>query len=406
MKRLVALIGWLSLSIWLFNTTTALCAGGKRPQLQLKLVKEITLEKPMVAGISFPNDIWKALGINYDGLLKGKGLKIFVNTGNGVIFLNFDGKAVYKKEFGADEKVTISDDGKYLLVSNWKTFDARMENKDGKVIWRLNDNRFCMSRGVLLTPDGRTILLPIDYDRPSRPKNRLQFFDKAGNLVTEGDLDASMFESGHHLMASLSPDGDYLAILGSFYKGKCLFFYDTRSGKELWRHYFPGSATVSQVKVARNGKYSIAGVSPKSSWNAFALYFFDKEGNIIQKHRVGGNPFYIKISGDDSVLTTLSRDEIHLFDVENQKLIWKYHHHRAWKHNAFQSIALSYDGGMTVASLYGKNRTGYLYAFDKEGNLVATKQTPFLGVSLALTPDARRVIIGREENKVLVYELK
>lgn len=410
MRRIFVLIGWLALSVWVFRGTTVLCGAGGKSQIQLKLVKEITLEKPMVHGISFPNDIYKALGINYDGLLKGEELKIFVSTGNGVLFLNSEGKVVFKKEFGVYTKVIISDDGKYLLVCDRRTFDARMETRGGKVIWKMNDDRFCTGQ-ALLTPDDRLILLPVDVvlDRSPQPTHRLQFFDKAGNLVAEGDLDASMVEGGSLLEASLSPEGNYLAILGKFCRisGIRLFLYDTRSGKELWRHHFRSSSWVpGEVKVARNGRYVIACVSPSSPGGAFVLYFFDKEGNILQEHRVGRIPHYIEISGNDSIVATLSDEEIHLFDVETQKLIWKYHHRPTWRGDIFKNITLSYDGETTVASLYGKNRTGYLYVFDKEGNLVATKHTPILGLSLALTPDAKKVIIGRIENKAYVYELK
>jgi len=411
MKRSVALIGTLALNLCILSNANVLCGAGEKPQPQLKLVKEITLEKPMVHGISFPNDNWKAIRINYDGLLKGEELRIFVNTGNGVLFLNSEGELIFKREFGVDEIVGLYDDGQYFLVVNRMTFDARMETKDGNTICKLKDNRFCMmSRGVLLTLDGRMILLPVDYDRPSKPRNRLQFFDKTGRLVVEGDLNASMFQDGHNLIASLSPEGNYLGIIGSVYQKdsqaypfrSCLFFYDAKSGKELWHRYLPGWM-IDLVQVTKAGKRIIAASSP-GFLGDFRFYFYDKNGNLLQEHKIGGPPIQAVLSGDGSISAIISRKFIHLFDTETNGLIWEYREKR--KEREFQSLALSYDGGTAVASLYGEEGNRYLYVFNRQGSLIISKKTPLFGLSLELTPDAKKVIIGERGTQVNVYQLR
>ena len=195
-----------------------------------------------------------------------------------------------------------------------------------------------------------------------------------------------------------------------------------KNGSLLWI-YKTGDYFVNSVAISSDGKYIVAGSSRGY------VYFFDKDGNLLWKHKTKGCVNSVSITPSGEYVVVGSGNKVYFFD-KNGSLLWKYGTKGCVIRNEsigspvntpkaligidwnseIRSVAITPDGKYVVAGSdgnyivvgseghYDMNRHGYVYFFDKNGNLLWKHTTGHCVYSVAISSDGNYVVAGSNED--------
>jgi outer membrane protein assembly factor BamB len=221
---------------------------------------------------------------------------------------------------------------------------------------------------------------------------------------------------------AISSDGKYIVAGGQqdtngngrLDTGYICFF--DKNGSLLWI-YKTGDYFVNSVAISSDGKYIVAGSSRGY------VYFFDKDGNLLWKHKTKGCVNSVSITPSGEYVVVGSGNKVYFFD-KNGSLLWKYGTKGCVIRNEsigspvntpkaligidwnseIRSVAITPDGKYVVAGSdgnyivvgseghYDMNRHGYVYFFDKNGNLLWKHTTGHCVYSVAISSDGNYVV--------------
>ena len=123
-----------------------------------------------------------------------------------------------------------------------------------------------------------------------------------------------------------------------------------------WKYKTGGS--IGSVSITPDGNV-VAGSCGAIGEGDGCVYYFDKNGNLLWKYKIGDG-VGVSITPDGEYVVAESHGNVYFFD-KNGNLLWKYK-----TGDCAISVSITPDGEYVVAG----SHNGNVYFFDKNGNLL------------------------------------
>ncbi|MDF9796530.1 hypothetical protein OKW21_001793 [Catalinimonas alkaloidigena] len=260
------------------------------------------------------------------------GNKSATQTGNWLIEIDSQGNKIWDKNIEGDPFLLIStaNDGGYLLVAGYFTYELTKIDKDGDVLWskalefpEFNSFIHMGLESIILTPDGGFALGGFVTNFPD--DLWLAKMDADGNKAWSKVYSVGSWDYGK-ISINISKDGEYLLGAEEYFYGydfpvKPLADYfvikTDELGNELWRKEYGGRGpdNLANTIATDDGGFILAGHSgsadgdktePSAGANDYWLLKIDAEGNILWDKTIGGTdhdePYHITMTRDGGLL--------------------------------------------------------------------------------------------------------
>ena len=284
--------------------------------------------------------------------------KIIISSREGLGALTQEGKEFFKLKLKENQDVITSENGEYFGITTYspkgspgslKAGKFVLHSADGKVLWQIENSR---SSAFFIANNGKLVggILSLEGKRESE----LIFYNENGDSVFSTRIN---FFQG----LSFSPNGGFVFIRSGT---DGLLVFDQKG--ELKGNYktceeFAASPDGDRVACVSNGKLNF--------YRQGKLISVGKRENILARG--------MALSPDNRYVSLIDKKTLCLFDFETGEVLWQYNLDQP--ELSFISIDMSRNADMIIAGVdfdKGRNVTpeerhtkGYVYLFDKEGNL-------------------------------------
>lgn len=363
-------------------------------------------------------------------IIKGKNVHFFARLSEYTFtFFDENGQPIAEKKIDLHERISISDNGKFVFIWNNHTGRGRLETLEGKILWekeitgrmagplnvRNGEPKVTTDGRVSIPLTGRNYTLmnetPFMFTYNYNEADQLQLYDQLGNSRNFGSLRDGQVKPCH-FSAGLSADGNYYGLACRISNPDSteeviIALYDMRNLTELWTKRFDGeevSGEGARVVVSQDGHLACIlvnnGMATAKTKN---LYIFSNDGAMILNKVIGdGECGGIRGASLDGKYVALSGCEenqwsFHVFEVVSGKPLWKY---SSGIVGGFSLASLSNNAKLTIVSQTGPDGSVTLI-FNNKGEIVRE----FAGRRLRIVSDDGQNIWLSEKSSILNFRV-
>ncbi|MDE1766775.1 MAG: PQQ-like beta-propeller repeat protein [Thaumarchaeota archaeon] len=393
----LGIIAFLSCIFFLFSTQDRVLADNSNDIYHL-----VPLEQDKKPFLNFTTDgAVDTVDVSSNGRYVTAGTQ--AGDKEGLVYF-FDKNGTPLWNYTADRQilqVAISSDGKYLAAAGsqfyhygthgpagWNNGEVYYFDASGNLLWKYNGTGSVAVTSIAVSSDGSHVAVGSDKS--------ILYFDREGNLLWSHKVD----RSNDHTV-SISPDGSHVAT-----KDEAVVEFLDNHGNLLWS-YTAGHGTQENtsagslyITMSPDGRYII------TSDYIDGILVFDDSGKIKLAKSTGEHFYYESMSYDGSFIAASAQQwgesdpgATYLYD-KNGTLLWSYpgeirakvsgnglfvlggieHNggptlffldkkgNMLWNSNArdVDSLAVSYDGALSVAGTGFENTGGSILFFNQE----------------------------------------
>lgn len=395
----------------IFDTATvgieeAIKRGWKEEVLIVRKDEKVSISLPMLAIVAKGNSY--GLGAFYVSEKKRSGVEI-----KEVVFYGSDVNIRGKLELkGGNEKIFLSPNNKYLLVSTRPTnynhaSGGVLYDIKGKEIWKTDTYA---PSPIAISDEGYTISAYLSSEGPS-PGGDFYVYDPDGQLInTITNPDKTKFAP---IFAEFADDGNYGVVCFQVEGPPTTFVFINKEGEVLWEIQFPNyrfSGYEEEIAVTSMGVIGIT-IYPR-------VFHIDQSGDVKWTLPLEARGFMmVKIKENGKkVFVTSSKGFVWCIDINAGKILWK--HREPWSPEPTNKISppdVPHFGELRVSEntlfIIGKRgipwHSSTLFIFDATtGKVLTTAEFPQEKITFAqIDKDIALVNITNRTVSILRQEL-
>ena len=287
-----------------------------------------------------------------------------VMTEKSVCVLDDKGKIAKKITLKDHAKAAMSDDG--MTMATLKGKEITISNLDEEI------------QGIVKIADPQPVVLPQHVSFELSPNGdyiviisyftyTIYFHNKKGKLLAQHD-----FDDLRGSKIKFSKDSRYVAVhVPNWGEGKTIGYllFFNKKGKKLWE--FDHKGCQARFDISSNGNFVVLTAEDK-------LYSLNKNGKVVYEKEVVLGDIDIALSGNGHyvAIAKTADHSVSLLDNRNSRPLWTYNISGFDPLNSpFTSLHVSGERqyvAVTISRDWTKrNKEGFLYIFNKSGNVVA-----------------------------------
>jgi outer membrane protein assembly factor BamB len=292
--------------------------------------------------------------------------KIITSSREGLSALTQAGKEFFKLNLKENQDVITSENGEYFGITTYSTKGAPgslkagkfvLHSADGKALWQIENPK---SSAFFIANNGKLVVGVSSFEE--RRESELIFYNENGDSVFSTQIN---FFQG----LSFSPNGEFVFVRSGT---DGLLVFDQKGdlkGNYKTCEEFTASLDGDRVACISNGKLSF--------YRQGKLISVGKRENILARG--------MALSPDNRYVSLIDKKTLFLFDFETGEVLWQYNLDQPGL--SFISIDMGRNADMIIAGVdFDKGRNvppeerhtkGYVYLFDKEGNLTWEKELSY-----------------------------